>query len=144
LDEEEIRDHFIVHLNGHYEGQATSETFNYEGKTDILVRADDRNVFICECAIWRGEIYLTEKIDQILGYTSWRDTKTAILLFSRNKDFSAVLAKIQEIVEAHPNFKKSLGKRGETQFRYLFHHRDDKNRELVLTVLAFNTPKLDE
>ena len=28
LDEEGIRSHFLVQLNGHYEGQATDETFN--------------------------------------------------------------------------------------------------------------------
>ncbi len=33
MDEESIRSHFLVQLNGHYEGQATGETFNYEGKT---------------------------------------------------------------------------------------------------------------
>lgn len=143
LDEEEIRDHFLMHLNGHYEGQATGETFNYEGKTDILIREKNRTVFIAECLIWRGEAYLTAKIDQILGYTSWRDTKTAILIFCRNKDFSAVVAKIPEAVAAHPNCKKDLGPKGETQFRYLFHHREDRNRELTVAVMAFNVPNLE-
>lgn len=38
LQEEEIRDHFLISLNGLYEGQATGETFNFGGKTDILIR----------------------------------------------------------------------------------------------------------
>lgn len=29
---------------------------------------------------------------------------------------------------------------GRTCFRHVLHHRDDKNRELVLTVLAFDVP----
>ena len=33
LDEEAIRDHFLIQLNGHYEGGATGETFNASGKT---------------------------------------------------------------------------------------------------------------
>ena len=45
MREETLRSHFLVHLNGHYEGQATGETFNYEGKTDILIRTDGRNIF---------------------------------------------------------------------------------------------------
>jgi hypothetical protein len=28
--------HFLVQLNGQYEGQATGETFNFEGKTDMI------------------------------------------------------------------------------------------------------------
>ena len=36
MGEEDLRQHFLVQLNGAYEGQATGETFNFEGKTDIL------------------------------------------------------------------------------------------------------------
>jgi len=52
LDEEAIRDHFLLQLNGHYEGGATGETFNASGKTDILIRVDNKNVFIAECKFW--------------------------------------------------------------------------------------------
>lgn len=44
LDEEAIRTHFLLQLNGHYEGGATGETFNASGKTDILIRVGGRNV----------------------------------------------------------------------------------------------------
>lgn len=141
MKEEDLRQHFLVQLNGHYEGQATGETFNYEGKTDILIRVDDKNVFIAECKFWRGEKELLKAIEQLLGYTSWRDTKTALLLFNRQKDFSAVLEKIPDVVELHPCYKRALGIRDETVFRYLFHQPSDVNRELILTVMAFNVPK---
>lgn len=138
--EEDLRQHFLVQLNGHYEGQATGETFNYEGKTDILIRVDGKNIFIAECMFWRGPESLNKKIDQLLGYTSWRDTKTAVLVFNRDKNFSAVLDKIPEVVESHPNFKRQLPYTSETGSRFILHHRDDKNRELMLTVLAFEVP----
>ena len=38
MGEEDLRTHFLIQLNGQYEGHATAETFNYEGKTDILIR----------------------------------------------------------------------------------------------------------
>jgi hypothetical protein len=137
IDEESLREHFLVQLNGQYEGQATGETFNYEGKTDILIRADGRNIFIAECKFWKGEKVFRETIDQLLGYLSWRDTKTALLIFNRNKGFSSVVQKIPLLVEAHPNFKRSLGKVNESQYRYVFKQRDDPNREIILTVMAF-------
>jgi hypothetical protein len=31
-----------------------------------------------------------DTIAQLLGYVSWRDTKTAIVIFNRNKNFSRV------------------------------------------------------
>ena len=141
MDEESIRSHFLVQLNGHYEGQATGETFNYEGKTDILVRSEGKNIFIGECKFWSGQKMLTETIDQVLGYTSWRDTKVAVIIFNRNKDFSRVLAAISETAKSHSNFKRELKGSTETTFRYCFAHKDDNNRELFLTVLAFDVPQ---
>lgn len=140
MEEEDVRQHFLVQLNGQYEGQATGETFNFEGKTDILIRVNGKNIFIAECMFWRGPESLKKKIDQLLGYTSWRDTKVAILIFNREKNFSAVVNKIPQVVESHPNFKRRLPYTSETGFRFVLHHRDDKNRELMLTVLAFEVP----
>jgi len=140
IDEESLRMQFLVQLNGQYEGQATGETFNYGGKTDILIRSEDRNIFIAECKFWSGPAKLTETIDQLLGYLSWRDSKTAILLFNRNRDFSRVLAAIPDVVRAHPNFQKEEARRNETSFRYAFRHKDDPAKILHLTVMAFDIP----
>jgi hypothetical protein len=74
LDEEAIRMHFLLQLNGHYEGVATGETFNAAGKTDILIRAENRNIFIAECKFWRGPKSFNDAVDQLLGYLSWRDS----------------------------------------------------------------------
>src|SRR5436309_5827121 len=45
MREEDLRHHILVQLNGQYKGSATGETFNFEGRTDILIRVDSRNVF---------------------------------------------------------------------------------------------------
>jgi len=140
MKEEDLRQHFLVQLNGHYEGQATGETFNFEGKTDILIRVEGKNIFIAECKYWDGPKVLSDTIDQLLGYVSWRDTKTAILVFNRDRKLSTVLEKIPNILESHPNFKRGIKYDAETGFRYMLHHRDDTNRELVLTVLVFEVP----
>src|SRR5436305_5550 len=141
MAEEDLRSHFLVQLNGQYQGRATGETFNYEGKTDILIREDDRNVFIAECKIWKGGGELLKAIDQILGYLHWRDTKAALLVFNRNKAFSDVLAKAIVVIQSHPNCKKLLRQMSESEWRFLFSSRDDPNRELHLAVLLFDVPK---
>ena len=138
--EEILRSHFLVQLNGHYEGQATGETFNNEGKTDILVRAEDRNVFIAECKFWSGPAAMSKAIDQLLGYTCWRDTKIALLMFNRNKNMTMMLKTVQETLENHPNFKTRVDYPSETGFRCVFTHRDDPNREITLTTLVFDVP----
>lgn len=141
MDEESLRSHFLVQLNGHYEGQVTGETFNYEGKTDILIRSEGKNIFIAECKYWNGPQKLIKTIDQLLGYSSWRDTKAAVIIFNRNKDFTKVLNSIKSTTKEHPNCKRELDQRSETSFSYIFSHRDDANREMTLTVMAFDVPK---
>lgn len=141
IDEESLRTHFLMQLNGHFLGDATGETFNYEGKTDILIKVDGRNIFIGECKFWTGEKGYLETLDQVLSYLSWRDTKAAVLIFSRNKDFTGVLEKIEEGTHKHPNCKKLVKKRNESSWTYLFGHKDDVNREIAITVLAYNVPE---
>ena len=141
MGEEALRWHFLVQLNGHYEWQTTGETFNKGGKTDILIRSEGKNIFIAECKYWGGPNTLTAAIDQLLGYSSWRDTKVAVIVFNRNKDFTNVLNSIKSTTKKHPNCKGELDRCSETSFRFIFAHRDDVNREMTLTVMAFDVPK---
>jgi hypothetical protein len=140
MDEESLRVHFLVQLNAQYEGQATGETFNYQGKTDILIRADGRNIFIAECKYWKGAKAYSDTIDQILSYLSWRDTKAAIVVFNRNKAFTNVLAEIQKATKTHSRYKSGPIVESETRFRYVFGQKADPSREIVLTVMAFDVP----
>ncbi len=141
MDEEALRQSFLMQLNGQFEGKATGETFNMSGKTDILLREGDRNVFIAECKFWKGSKAFGEAIDQLLGYATWRDGKTAILVFNRGTDTSTVLAGIDSTAKAHANFKRPVDWSHESGFRYVLHSKGDSNRELILTVLVFHVPK---
>ena len=141
MDEEALRQHFLVQLNGQFEGKATGETFNMAGKTDILLREGERNVFIAECKFWKGPKAFGEAIDQLLGYATWRDGKTAILVFNRGTETSTVLAGIDATVKAHASFKRAVNWPHESGFRYVLHGVGDANRELTLTVLVFHVPK---
>lgn len=140
MREEDLRQHFLVQLNGQYEGQATGETFNFEGKTDILIRAGGKNIFIAECKFWDGPRVFNEAIDQLLGYTTWHDTKTALLVFNRDRGLSGVLAKIPELVRARSDCVRGVEQAGATRFRFTLRRPDDPEREVTLTVLVFEIP----
>lgn len=142
MGEEDLRQHFLVQLNGQFEGAATGETFNVSGKTDILLRANGKNVFIAECKYWKGPKVYRETIDQLLGYTAWRDTKTAILIFNRGTSMSTVLAGVEVETTAHSNYKRKVDWKHESGFRFVLHHPSDVNREFLLTVLVFDVPGL--
>ncbi|WP_131117968.1 hypothetical protein [Lichenihabitans psoromatis] len=140
MGEEDIRQHFLVQLNGHYDGQATGETFNFQGKTDILIRSDGRNIFIAECKFWHGEKAFLETIDQLLSYLSWRDSKTALVIFNRNKNFSAVIGAIKGAMDMHPQRKDGPTVEGETRLRYKMGYPADHSREIIVTVMAYDIP----
>jgi HEAT repeat protein len=140
LGEEEIRDHLLASLNAQYNGQATGETFNKKGKTDLLLRINNQNVLIVECKFWSGPKNFKEVLDQLLGYATWRDSQLAIVMFSRNKDFTQVLKQIPTSIREHPSFIRDEGSRSETYFRYCIRYPDDDDRELSLAIMAFNIP----
>jgi hypothetical protein len=138
--EPQIRDHFLVQLNGHYKGLATGETFNAAGKTDILVRSGDRNIFIAECKFWDGPKTLSDALTQLLTYSTWRDSKLALVILNRGRNFTDVLRKVPETLDEHPSVIKRLDYYSESSFRYLLRHPDDPDKELYLTVMCFEVP----
>ena len=141
MHEEDLRSHYLVQLNGQYEGHATGETFNCQGKTDILIRSGDKNIFVAECKFWTGPSDFEAALNQLLGYTCWRDTKTALIIFNRETQMSTVLSKIPDVAKNHPNFKRALDYDHVSGFRYCLGHNGDMNRELTLTVLVFDIPQ---
>ncbi|HQN18629.1 MAG TPA: hypothetical protein PKV86_05815, partial [Syntrophobacteraceae bacterium] len=141
LDEEALRDHFLIPLNSKFQGMASAETFNASGKSDILIKHEDRILFVAECKFWKGPQSLTEAIGQILGYLTWRQTKAALLLFNRNRDLSKVLSQISEVFQKHPQFVREEPYDMNTGFRFVLRHPNDADRHVTLTLLAFDVPK---
>jgi hypothetical protein len=140
-DEEGLRDYVLPTLETRYNNlTVTGETFNKGGKTDILLRyKDGTNLFVAECKFWKGEAILHETINQLFDrYLTWRDSKVAIIFFVTNKEFSKVLATIQESVKKHPYFFRENGVRGESSFSYLFHFPTDKGKYVFTEIMAFH------
>jgi hypothetical protein len=61
---------------------------------------------------------------------TWRDTKAALVMFNRNKNFTAVVKKMVETATQET----------ETRFRYVFASKDDPAHEIILNVMAVNVP----
>lgn len=137
--EEELRDILLAHLNGHYQGLATGETFRRSGKTDIRIEDSSRAAFIAECKIWEGSRKLSDGIDQLLCYLTWRDCKTAFLVFNKhNANFSDLLAKIPEVFNNHPKKMKEVKASESGEWQFVFRSQDDDSRLLYIHVFAFN------
>lgn len=138
LDEEKIRDLLLVLLNAQFEGAAAGEVFNAAGKTDILIRVGDRNVFIAECKIWGGPAKFRAALEQLLSYLTWRDTKAALLLFIRSGVPTTIITKAIAEIEGHANYKRTLnGAEDGERYDFVLHAKGDPNREIRLAFLPF-------
>lgn len=143
-EEEALRDQFLLLLETRYDGlTATGEAFNRSGKTDILIKnsKDGSNVFVAECKFWHGIKEFYNAISQLLSYLTWRDSKTALMLFVKNKDFKSVMNLVNMEIDRHPEFKKSNGERGDSSFSYIFSLPQDKNKSILLEILFFHFDK---
>lgn len=145
-NEEGLRDQFLFVLETRYEGTtATGETFNRSGKADIILKyaKDGSNLFVAECKFWHGGSEYAKAISQLFTrYLTWRDSKTALIVFVKNQDFSNVLDTIITETKKHEYFLKENGRRGESSFSYLMMLPQDRNKQIFFEVIAFHYDKI--
>lgn len=138
-DEEELRDILRAHLNGHYQGSATGETFRRNGKTDICIEDTNRAAFVAECKIWRGKKEFSDAINQLLGYLTWRDCKAALIIFNKhNAKFTELLTHIPEAIQAHEKFRQSLINEQDGEWEFLMSSKEDNTRPVRVHIFVFN------
>lgn len=140
MDEEALRTVLLDALNTHYRGQGTAEAFNVKGKTDILVRHEGNTLFIGECKFWSGVKGFVATIDQLFGYTAWRDTKLAVLMFVRERDLTAIIEKAREDLAVHHRFVAWSDAWSETELRAVMSWPGDDRRHADLNVFFVSTP----
>jgi len=138
LDEPNLRSLLLPSLNALTKLSVSGETFNGVGKTDICLKYESKNIFVSECKIWSGAENFKEAIDQLFGYTIWRDGKTALIVFSRNKDMTNVVQSADECIRNHPNFMRFKEDVTSTIKVYVMKHPKDLGKEVFLALIAFN------
>ena len=142
MEEPDLRWHFLVQLNGQFEGSATGESFSVKGRTDVQILIEGRSIFIAECKYWHGPKKFSKAIDQLFGYLSWRNTKAAILVFNRGTDPGHVAAAIEGAVKGHLNYLRPAQARDASEQRFMMRHPRDESGDLLLSVLVFDIPDL--
>lgn len=140
MDEEARRDLFLATLNTHYEGRGSAEALNRSGKTDILIRFEERNLFIAECKFWEGAKGFGDAVDQLFRYASWRDTKLALIIFVREKGLTELIEKTSAALEAHTQFAGLRRAEYETELRATLTWPGDDRRQADLNVFFVHTP----
>ncbi|WP_462432006.1 GIY-YIG nuclease family protein [Bacteroides nordii] len=147
-DEEGLRDTLLTTLESRYNAvSATGETFNHGGKTDILLKdtKDGHNIFIGECKFWHGKKHFGNAIDQLFDrYLTWRDTKTALIIFVKGNNLTSVIDTVKKNIVFHKYYVSENGNHGDTSFSYIFRHPNDSKKTVCLEIMLFNFDKLDK
>lgn len=142
--EEDLRDMFLLFLETRYESTAgVGEAFNKKGKTDILLKyaKDGSNLFVAECKFWKGQKKFLEAIDQLLGYLTHRDSKTALMMFVDQKEATTVIETAKKEINTHPQFNKYIGDSYNSSSSYLMTLPEDSKKTIEMEVMFFHFPK---
>lgn len=131
-NEEALRDILLFILNSQWEGTVTGESFVGRGKTDVLFRWENADAFIGECKMWKGPQAFTAGIDQLMGYTVWRDTRVGLILFIKNKkDVTAAIESAIKCITGHSNFIEA----GADEHEFVIHSEHDERRRIRLSLI---------
>lgn len=147
VQETPFRDVLLLGLNATFKGRATNETFNGIGKTDILLRVDDRDLFIAECKVWRGPKSYTDAVTQLLDrYVTWDLLRASVIMFMGNKDFTNTLKTLADATAQHAYCQRIEQQLHEgQQLRWLARHPSDPGRQdLMVTSIAMYVPNVVE
>ena len=137
-DEELIRDTILWALNSNY-FVASGETFRSNGKTDILINFNDKSVFIAECKIWKGKQYIEDGITQLLSYSTWRDSKLALIIFNMtNQDFFQICNETKNIIKSDKSFKRFLDNKEDCYFECELEDKNNSESSITLAVILAN------
>ena len=137
--EEDLRNIVLAHLNGHFEGDAVGEAFRKRGRTDICIEQDNRAAFVGECKLWAGPASFTKALDQLLGYLTWRDSKSALIIFnSKNRKFSRILASLPVALRDHRLFLRDMACEESGEWRVEMRSEEDEGRRVIVHVFLFN------
>ena len=107
--EPELRDVLLSFLNNEFKDEATGETIQDKGKTDIHIKNPDdhREIVIVECKKWDGEKRYLEGFNQKFGYLTGREKKSIMLTFSDRTHFSEVSDKAKKAIERDNTYIES-------------------------------------
>jgi hypothetical protein len=137
LGEEDLRNLLLAALNGIYQGSANGEAFRNAGKTDICIERENRAAFVAECKMWSGASQIPDALNQLDSYLTWRDCKTALIIFVKNKDFFTVLEKTKQALTSYDSFRQ-IKEKDRNEYECTLVSKANTGQLITIRVLLFN------
>lgn len=138
LEEPDLRNIILSHLNLYFPDDATGETFVGLGKADIRLKVFQGQILIAECKYWYGESEFVKAIDQLFSYLTWRHNYGILIIFSKNQNFSEVQEKIKTTLRNHQTYKGELKEISLTHYRSNHLFPNDSSKIVEVHTLAYD------
>jgi hypothetical protein len=143
-NEESLRLNIVSGLNGLPGIDASAETLNRAGKTDIRIL--DINTkqtrLIVECKMWYGPSDVNKAINQLLGYITTNDTNACLIFFVKNKQFTDIINAVVDIIPEHENHIQTFPNVQSGWQKHRFSKIDDRLSYFNFDVMLFHIPKI--
>ena len=82
---------------------------------------------------------MTDAIEQMLGYLTWRDYKCALVVFNKeNAGFTEIQDKVPGLVKGLKNFQKQIDNQPAGEWKFIVTSGDDESKSLTMQVFIFN------
>lgn len=88
-----------------------------------------------ERKIWRARDGYTAGIDQLLGYLTYADTRTAYVLLIRRQDVSSVVEHVKALTLSHSSCVDEQSPPGVGRIDYRFHATGDPEQPIRLVLV---------
>ncbi len=137
MNEETLRLVLVNMLDASGLAGATAESYNGRGKVDILIKTADRNLLLAECKMFNGKNSIVKAIDQLLGYSTFRDRDLSLIIFARNPRMTTTVKAAQEAAE-HSDLIDSYDVMDEHGTELLLHGHppDDPDRKFTIRLFV--------
>ena len=141
LGEEDIRNIIMGAINANFEFDGSAESFSNSGHTDIMILAKNKAAFIAECKLWKGSKYVSDGIDQLLGYTTYKDGKLALLVFNKdNKDYDNVLSEMNNLIVGNDKYIQTIS-HNENRWQCLFKSNHSGTVKITFIIANYHFEK---
>lgn len=84
---------------------------------------------------------MSEALDQLYGYSTWRDSRLALIFFVEAADFTAIVEKARGHMEGRAEFIRWEGNAPANELRCRVRWPDDPDREATLAIVLFHLPR---
>lgn len=141
---EELRNIIVCNLNINFAGNTADKLFQPLGRTGFHLKADNREVFISRCEIWKSAEITNSCIDCILKSDSCPECKAAIIIFNKTEScIKKVIEQVQKTITLHPNLLSLAKTDQENEWRVTMRGGSEKPSKIKIHILVYNLYKTD-